>query len=73
MLPEIEQPATMPEIDEDELCENVVTGWENRPSLYLNGPPRTTLTIGPLPIPSTCPHVLALWMRRTITAPYSMS
>ena len=35
-LPEIEQPRTSPEIDEDELCESIVTGWENRPALYLN-------------------------------------
>ncbi|MGD0442951.1 MAG: zincin-like metallopeptidase domain-containing protein [Edaphobacter sp.] len=37
-LPEILQPAIAPEIDEDELCENIVTGWENRPALYLNSP-----------------------------------
>jgi antirestriction protein ArdC len=37
-LPEISQPAIAPEIDEDELCESIVTGWENRPALYLNCP-----------------------------------
>jgi antirestriction protein ArdC len=37
-LPEISQPAIAPEIDEDELCESIVTGWENRPALYLNSP-----------------------------------
>jgi antirestriction protein ArdC len=37
-LPEIEPPTTAPEIDEDELCESIVTGWENRPALYLNSP-----------------------------------
>jgi antirestriction protein ArdC len=35
-LPEISQPAIAPEIDEDELCESIVAGWENRPALYLN-------------------------------------
>jgi len=34
-LPEIEQPTTAPEIDEDEICESIVTGWENRPALHL--------------------------------------
>jgi antirestriction protein ArdC len=37
-LPEISQPAIAPEIDEDELCESIVTGWENCPALYLNNP-----------------------------------
>jgi antirestriction protein ArdC len=37
-LPEISQPAIAPEIDEDELCESIVTGWESRPALYLNSP-----------------------------------
>jgi antirestriction protein ArdC len=37
-LPEISQPAIAPEIGEDELCESIVTGWENRPALYLNSP-----------------------------------
>jgi antirestriction protein ArdC len=37
-LPEIEQPATAPEIDEDELCDSIVTGWESRPGLHLNSP-----------------------------------
>jgi antirestriction protein ArdC len=26
----------IPEIDADELCEGIVTGWKNRPALYLN-------------------------------------
>jgi antirestriction protein ArdC len=30
-LPQIEQPTTAPEIDADETCEAIVTGWENRP------------------------------------------
>lgn len=34
-LPEIEQPTTAPEIDEDELCEGIVTAWESRPALHL--------------------------------------
>ena len=34
-LPEIEQPTTGPEIDENEICEGIVTGWENRPALHL--------------------------------------
>jgi antirestriction protein ArdC len=37
-LPEIEQPANAPEIDEDEVCESIVTGWENRPTLHLTSP-----------------------------------
>ncbi len=37
-LPEISRPAIAPEISEDELCESIITGWENRPALYLNGP-----------------------------------
>jgi antirestriction protein ArdC len=37
-LPEISQPAIAPEIDEDEVCESIVTGWENRPALHLNSP-----------------------------------
>jgi antirestriction protein ArdC len=37
-LPEISQPAIAPEIDEDEFSESIVTGWENRPALYLNSP-----------------------------------
>ncbi len=34
-LPQIEQPTTAPEIDADETCEAIVTGWENRPALHL--------------------------------------
>lgn len=34
-LPEIEQPTNAPEIDEDELCEGIVTAWANRPALHL--------------------------------------
>ena len=35
-LPQIiEQPATALEIDADETCEAIVTGWENRPALHL--------------------------------------
>jgi antirestriction protein ArdC len=37
-LPEIEQPTTAPEVDEDELCEGIVTGWANRPALHLTSP-----------------------------------
>jgi antirestriction protein ArdC len=37
-LPEVSQPMPAPEVDEDELCESIVTGWENRPSLYLTSP-----------------------------------
>ena len=37
-LPEISQPAIAPEVDEDELCESIVAGWENRPALYLDSP-----------------------------------
>jgi antirestriction protein ArdC len=35
VLPQIEQPTTTCEIDEDEICESIVTGWEKRPSLHL--------------------------------------
>jgi antirestriction protein ArdC len=34
-LPEIEQPTTIPEIGEHEICESIMTGWENCPSLHL--------------------------------------
>jgi antirestriction protein ArdC len=37
-LPEISQPAIAPDVDEDELCESIVTGWENRPALHLDSP-----------------------------------
>ena len=37
-LPEISQPAIAPEIDEDEVCESIVTGWESRPALHLDSP-----------------------------------
>lgn len=38
-LPEIEQPANpAPEIDEDEICEDIVAGWEKRPALHLTSP-----------------------------------
>jgi antirestriction protein ArdC len=36
--PEVSQPAMAPEVDEDELCESIVTGWRNRPAIYLNSP-----------------------------------
>ena len=35
-LPEISQPVIAPEIDEDELCESIITGWESRPAFLLN-------------------------------------
>ena len=34
-LPEIEQPTIAPEIDENEICESIVNGWEDRPALHL--------------------------------------
>jgi antirestriction protein ArdC len=34
-LPQIEQPTPVSEIDADETCEAIVTGWENRPALHL--------------------------------------
>lgn len=37
-LPEIDQTTSAPEIDEDELCEGIVTGWANRPALHLTSP-----------------------------------
>lgn len=37
-LPEIDQPTTAPEIDQDEVCEGIVTGWANRPTLHLTSP-----------------------------------
>ena len=37
-LPEIVQPTNAPEIDEDETCEAIVTGWESRPALHLTSP-----------------------------------
>ena len=38
MLPQIEQPTTAPEVDDDELCESIVSGWEKRPALHLSSP-----------------------------------
>jgi antirestriction protein ArdC len=38
MIPEIEQPTNAPEIDEDEICQGIVMGWENRPTLHLDSP-----------------------------------
>jgi antirestriction protein ArdC len=37
-LPEIMQPNAATEINEDETCEAIVTGWENRPALHLTSP-----------------------------------
>lgn len=37
-LPEIDQPTTAPEVDEDGLCEGIVTRWANRPALHLTSP-----------------------------------
>jgi antirestriction protein ArdC len=34
-LPQIDQPATNNEIETDETCEAIVTGWANRPALHL--------------------------------------
>ena len=34
-LPEIEQPTNTPDVDEDELCEGIVSAWANRPALHL--------------------------------------
>jgi antirestriction protein ArdC len=36
-LPQIDQPATTTEIETDETCEAIVTGWANRPALHLTG------------------------------------
>jgi antirestriction protein ArdC len=37
-LPEIEQPSKTPEVDEDEVCEGIVTAWQSRPALHLSSP-----------------------------------
>lgn len=37
-IPEVSQPMPASEVDEDELCESIVNGWENRPSLHLTSP-----------------------------------
>ena len=37
-LPEIEKLTAEPEVDKDELCEGIVTGWANRPALHLTSP-----------------------------------
>jgi hypothetical protein len=68
-LPEISQPAIASEIDEDELCESIVNGWQNRPALISTAPSSTALTIGQALIPYTCQRVPVSSMRRTITAP----
>jgi hypothetical protein len=36
-LPQIDQPATSTEIDIDEGCEAILTGWADRPALHLTG------------------------------------
>jgi hypothetical protein len=72
-LPEIEQPTTAPEIDEDELCESIVTGWENRPRSISMAPPSTALTTGQVVIPSTCQRGAASWKLGSTTAPYFTS
>ena len=35
VLENLDQPTTAPKVDEDELCEGIVTGWANRPALHL--------------------------------------
>ncbi len=35
-LPEIVPPTTTAEVDEDEVCEGIVSAWENRPALHLD-------------------------------------
>jgi antirestriction protein ArdC len=37
-LPELDQPTNTPDVDQDELCESIVTGWANRPALHLASP-----------------------------------
>ena len=37
-LPEIDQTTNTPDVDEDELCEGIVTAWESRPALHLTSP-----------------------------------
>lgn len=36
-LPRIDQPETTDEIETDEACEAIVSGWDNRPALHLTG------------------------------------
>jgi len=36
-LPQIDQPTTSTQIETDETCEAIVTGWANRPALHLTG------------------------------------
>jgi antirestriction protein ArdC len=36
-LPQIDQPETINEIETDEACEAIVSGWDNRPALHLTG------------------------------------
>jgi antirestriction protein ArdC len=37
-LPEIDPPTNTPDVDEDELCEGIVSAWTNRPALHLTSP-----------------------------------
>ena len=37
-LPELDQPETAPDVDEDELCESIVAAWESRPAMHLTSP-----------------------------------
>jgi antirestriction protein ArdC len=67
-LPEIVQPTAAQEIDADDTCEAIVSGWENRPTLHLTSESEHAPTIGHAPTAFTCPCVRASWMRRTTTA-----
>ena len=72
-ISEISRSAIAPEIGKDELCESIVTGWENRPALYLNRPTEYRAYYR-LPTDSVhMPARPALSIRRPITAPCSTS
>jgi antirestriction protein ArdC len=69
LIPQIEQPTTAPEIDADEACEAIVTGWESRPALHLTSETEHRAYYRPSTDSVHMPPAHALWMRPTTTTP----
>ena len=72
-LPEIEEPTAKGEIEKDENCESIVTGWANGPALHLTSKIEHRATTVRAAILFTCPHGRASLMLPTITARYFMN
>ena len=69
-LPRVEQPTQPNQVEVDETCEAIVSGWSNRPSLQLTSETEYRAYYRPAPIRYTCPPAPASWMPRTTTALY---